>query len=211
MTSSVSTFHGSPDQGQGQDHGHDHGHDAGTNTVLGFWIYLMSDCLIFAILFATFGVLAGNFAGGPSGKELFDLPYVAGETLLLLVSSFTFGVAMLNMQARRTDNVIVWLLITFLLGTGFIWMEVHEFAHLIAEGAGPDRSAFLSAYFVLVGTHGLHVTAGLLWLVVMMHQTARYGLDGIVRRRLSCLSLFWHFLDLVWICVFTFVYLRGVL
>ncbi len=211
MTSSVSTFHGGPDQGQGQDHGHDHGHDAGTNTVLGFWIYLMSDCLIFAILFATFGVLAGNFAGGPSGKELFDLPYVAGETLLLLVSSFTFGVAMLNMQARRTDNVIVWLLITFLLGTGFIWMEVHEFAHLIAEGAGPDRSAFLSAYFVLVGTHGLHVTAGLLWLVVMMHQTARYGLDGIVRRRLSCLSLFWHFLDLVWICVFTFVYLRGVL
>ena len=211
MTSSVSTFHGGPDQGQGQDHGHDHGHDAGMNTVLGFWIYLMSDCLIFAILFATFGVLAGNFAGGPSGKELFDLPYVAGETLLLLVSSFTFGVAMLNMQARRTDNVIVWLLITFLLGTGFIWMEVHEFAHLIAEGAGPDRSAFLSAYFVLVGTHGLHVTAGLLWLVVMMHQTARYGLDGIVRRRLSCLSLFWHFLDLVWICVFTFVYLRGVL
>ncbi len=207
MTSSVSTFHG----GQGQDHGHDHGHDAGTNTVLGFWIYLMSDCLIFAILFATFGVLAGNFAGGPSGKELFDLPYVAGETLLLLISSFTFGVAMLNMQARRTDNVIVWLLITFLLGTGFIWMEVHEFAHLIADGAGPDHSAFLSAYFVLVGTHGLHVTAGLLWLVVMMHQTARYGLDSIVRRRLSCLSLFWHFLDLVWICVFTFVYLRGVL
>ena len=132
-------------------------------------------------------------------------------SLLLLVSSFTFGVAMLNMAARRTDSVIVWLLITFLLGTGFIWMEVHEFAHLIAEGAGPDRSAFLSAYFVLVGTHGLHVTVGLVWLAVMMHQTARYGLDGIIRRRLSCLSLFWHFLDLIWVCVFTFVYLRGVL
>ncbi len=191
--------------------GHDHGHEGGGNTVLGFWIYLMSDCLIFAILFATFGVLSTSYAGAPSGRELFDLPYVAGETLLLLVSSFTFGVAMLNMAVRRTDNVIIWLLVTFLLGTGFIWMEVHEFAHLIAEGAGPDRSAFLSAYFVLVGTHGLHVTVGLLWLAVMMHQTARYGLDGIVRRRLSCLSLFWHFLDLVWICVFTFVYLRGVL
>ena len=204
MSSHVSTI----DAGHG---GHDHGHEAGGNTVLGFWIYLMSDCLIFAILFATFGVLSESYAGGPSGRELFDLPYVAGETLLLLVSSFTFGVAMLNMAARRTDNVIVWLLVTFLLGTGFIAMEVHEFAHLLAEHAGPDRSAFLSAYFVLVGTHGLHVTAGLLWLVVMMHQIARYGLDGIVRRRLSCLSLFWHFLDLVWICVFTFVYLRGVL
>lgn len=204
MSSPVSTI--------GAGHGaHDHGHEGGGNTVLGFWIYLMSDCLIFAILFATFGVLSTSYAGGPSGRDLFDLPYVAGETLLLLVSSFTFGVAMLNMQARRTDNVVIWLLVTFLLGAGFIWMEVHEFAHLLAENAGPDRSAFLSAYFMLVGTHGLHVTAGLLWLVVMMHQTARYGLDAIVRRRLSCLSLFWHFLDLVWICVFTFVYLRGVL
>jgi cytochrome o ubiquinol oxidase subunit 3 len=204
MNSPVSTLHG----GHG---GHEHGHEAGGNTVLGFWIYLMSDCLIFAILFATFGVLSTSYAGGPSGRELFELPYVAGETLLLLVSSFTFGVAMLNMAARRTDNVIIWLLVTFLLGAGFIWMEVHEFTHLIAEGAGPDRSAFLSAYFVLVGTHGLHVTVGLLWLAVMLHQIARYGLDGIVRRRLSCLSLFWHFLDLIWICVFTFVYLRGVL
>ncbi len=190
---------------------HHDGHDAGSNTVLGFWIYLMSDCLIFAILFATFGVLAGNTAGGPGGATLFDLPYVGGETLLLLVSSFTFGLAMLAMQARRVEQVIVWLLITFGLGAGFIAMEVHEFLHLIAEGAGPGRSAFLSAYFVLVGTHGLHVTVGLAWLVIMLHQTARYGLDGIVRRRLSCLSLFWHFLDLVWICVFTFVYLRGVL
>jgi cytochrome o ubiquinol oxidase subunit 3 len=204
MSSSISTL----DAGHGE---HDHGHDAGGNTVLGFWIYLMSDCLIFAILFATFGVLASSYAGGPTGKELFDLPYVAGETMLLLVSSFTFGVAMLNMAARKTENVISWLLVTFLLGTGFIWMEVREFTHLIAEHAGPDRSAFLSAYFVLVGTHGLHVTAGLLWLVTMMHQVARYGLDDIVRRRLACLSLFWHFLDLVWICVFTFVYLRGVL
>jgi cytochrome o ubiquinol oxidase subunit III len=186
-----------------------HDHDDGSETVLGFWIYLMSDCLIFASLFATFGVLAGNVAGGPSGREIFDLPYVAAETLLLLVSSFTFGVAALNMQAGRRDKVIGWLAVTFALGAAFIAMEVQEFAHLVGEGAGPSRSAFLSAYFTLVGTHGLHVTAGLLWIAVMMHQTFHFGLDGIVRRRLACLSLFWHFLDLIWICVFTFVYLRG--
>jgi cytochrome o ubiquinol oxidase subunit III len=187
-----------------------HAHDDGSKTVFGFWLYLMSDCLIFASLFATFGVLADSVAGGPSGKELFDLPYVGVETLLLLVSSFTFGVAALNVQAGDRAKVINWLAITFVLGAGFIGMEVREFANLITEGAGPSRSAFLSAYFTLVGTHGLHVTAGLLWLAVMMHQTFRFGLDGIVCRRLACLSLFWHFLDLVWICVFTFVYLQGV-
>jgi cytochrome o ubiquinol oxidase subunit 3 len=193
------------------DHAHDHAHDDGSKTVLGFWIYLMSDCLIFSCLFATFGVLANNTAGGPSGRDLFDLPYVGGETLLLLVSSFTFGMAVLSMHAERKDKVIAWMAITFLFGAGFIGMELLEFAHLIAEGAGPGRSAFLSAYFTLVGTHGLHVTVGLLWLAVTMHQTWHFGLDGVVRRRVACLSLFWHFLDLIWICVFTFVYLRGVL
>jgi cytochrome o ubiquinol oxidase subunit 3 len=192
-------------------HEGDHAHDDGSKTVFGFWIYLMSDCLIFSCLFATFGVLAGNTAGGPSGGELFDLPYVAVETLLLLISSFTFGLAVLNMHAGRKNKVIAWLAITFLFGAGFIAMEVLEFAHLIAEGAGPSRSAFLSAYFTLVGTHGMHVTIGLLWLAVMMHQTFSFGLDEVVRRRVACLSLFWHFLDLIWICVFTFVYLRGVL
>ncbi|HLZ68026.1 MAG TPA: cytochrome o ubiquinol oxidase subunit III [Aliidongia sp.] len=192
-------------------HEHGHAHDAGSNTVLGFWIYLMSDCLIFSCLFATFGVLAENTAGGPSGRELFDLPYVAGETLLLLISSFTFGMAALGMHAGGRDRMITWLAITFLFGAGFIGMELQEFTHLIAEGAGPGRSAFLSAYFTLVGTHGLHVTAGLGWLAVMMHQAIRFGLDDVVRRRVACLSLFWHFLDLIWICVFTFVYLRGVL
>ncbi|AND68241.1 cytochrome-c oxidase [Dyella thiooxydans] len=190
-------------------HGHDHGHDDGSKTLLGFWIYLMSDCLIFSALFATFAVLANATAGGPTGKELFELPYVLGETALLLVSSFTFGLAMLNMHAGRRQRVMAWLVATFLLGAGFIGMEVHEFAHLIHEGAGPDRSAFLSGYFTLVGTHGLHVTAGLLWLLVMMDQVRRRGLNDDTRRRLSCLSLFWHFLDIVWICVFTFVYLRG--
>jgi cytochrome o ubiquinol oxidase subunit III len=186
-----------------------HEHDDGSKTVLGFWIYLMSDCLIFACLFATFGVLVQNVAGGPSSRELFDLPYVAAETVLLLVSSFTFGIAALNMQVGNREKVIGWLAVTFVLGAAFIGMEIREFAHLVDEGAGPSRSAFLSAYFTLVGTHGLHVTVGLIWLAVMMHQTLRFGLDGVVRRRLACLSLFWHFLDLVWVCVFTFVYLRG--
>jgi cytochrome o ubiquinol oxidase subunit 3 len=210
MDGTVTTTYGSETQPR-DDHGHDHGHDNGSQTVLGFWIYLMSDCLIFSVLFATFGVLAANTAGGPGGKELFDLPYVAGETLLLLVSSFTFGLAMLNMQANRKNTVIVWLAITFLFGAGFVGMEVNEFAHLIYEGANPDRSAFLSAYFTLVCTHGLHVTCGLLWIAIMMHQIAHFGLDGVVRRRVACLSLFWHFLDLIWICVFSFVYLRGVM
>lgn len=188
-----------------QTHAH---HDDGTKTTLGFWIYLMSDCLIFATLFATFGVLANATANGPTGRDLFELPYVLGETLLLLASSFTFGLAMLNLHGHRRERVIGWLAVTFLFGAGFIAMEVFEFAKLIRDGAGPDNSAFLSAYFTLVGTHGLHVTCGLLWIAVMMHQVGRFGLTGVTRRRLACLSLFWHFLDLVWICVFTFVYLR---
>ena len=189
---------------------HEH-HDDGSRTLLGFWTYLMSDCLIFACLFATFAVLADAYAGGPTGKESFDLKYVLGETMLLLVSSFTFGMAMLGMHAGKRSQVLVWLAITFLFGAAFVGMEIHEFVGLIHEGAGPDRSAFLSAYFMLVGTHGLHVTCGLIWMGVMMHMVYRYGLDGIVKRRLSCLSLFWHFLDVIWICVFTFVYLHGVL
>jgi cytochrome o ubiquinol oxidase subunit 3 len=192
-------------------HGHDAGHDDGSRTTLGFWIYLMSDCLIFATLFATFGVLVNATAGGPSGKELFELPYVLGETLLLLVSSFTFGLAMLNLHAHRRAQVISWLGVTFLFGAGFVAMEVIEFAKLIGEGAGPGTSAYLSAYFTLVATHGLHVTCGLLWIAVLIHQVGKFGLTGVTRRRLACLSLFWHFLDLVWICVFTFVYLRGFL
>ena len=193
-------------------HGVDHAHhDDGSKTLLGFWIYLMSDCLIFSALFATFAVLSNATAGGPNGKELFDLSYVLGETMLLLVSSFTFGVAMLNMHAGHRNKVIGWLFITFLFGAAFVAMEIHEFAHLIHEGAGPNRSAFLSSYFTLVGTHGLHVTCGLIWIVVMMDMIRRYGLNDVVIRRLSCLSLFWHFLDVVWICVFTIVYLRGVL
>jgi cytochrome o ubiquinol oxidase subunit 3 len=200
--------HQSHGHGHAHDHDHHHGHDDGSRTTLGFWIYLMSDCLIFACLFATFGVLANSTAGGPTGRNLFELPFVLGETMLLLASSFTFGMAMLGMQAGRPARVNTWLGITFLFGAAFIAMELYEFAELIHQGAGPGVSAFLSAYFGLVGTHGLHVSVGLLWLLVMMHHVRRFGLDAPTRRRLACLSLFWHFLDLIWICVFTFVYLR---
>lgn len=189
---------------------HEH-HDDGSKTLLGFWMYLMSDCLIFSGLFATFAVLSHAYAGGPTGKELFDLKYVLGETMLLLVSSFSFGMAMLGMHANQRNKVLLWMAVTFLLGAAFVGMEIHEFVGLVHEGAGPDRSAFLSAYFTLVGTHGLHVTCGLIWMAVMFDMVRRHGLDGMVKRRLSCLSLFWHFLDVIWICVFTFVYLHGVL
>lgn len=190
------------------DAGH-HDHDA--TTVLGFWLYLMSDCLIFATLFATFGVLAANTAGGPGGRALFDLPYVLGETALLLTSSFTFGFSVLSAHEQHRGRTQAWLWITFVLGAAFIAMELHEFALLIHRGAGPDTSAFLSSYFVLVGTHGLHVMCGLLWIVTLIHQVGRFGLNSAMLRRLTCLSLFWHFLDLIWICVFTFVYLRAFL
>jgi len=169
----------------------------------------MSDLLIFAVLFATFAVLSNATAGGPTGKELFELPFVLVETMLLLISSFTFGMAMLNMHAGNKGRVIGWLMVTFLFGAGFIGMEIYEFHHLIHIGAGPDRSAFLSAFFTLVGTHGLHVTFGLIWIIIMIDMVRRHGLDSINKRRLACLSLFWHFLDIVWICVFTFIYLMG--
>jgi cytochrome o ubiquinol oxidase subunit 3 len=172
-------------------------HDDGSKRTAGFWIYLMSDCLIFAVLFATFGVLAPNTAAGPNGAHLFELPFVLGETALLLLSSFTFGAAVLESHAGRQAATLRWLFATFLLGAAFIGMEVYEFTALIHEGAGPNVSAFLSSYFTLAGTHGLHVLCGLLWLAVMMHQIQRYGFDAMTRRRLACLSLFWHFLDLV--------------
>ena len=190
---------------------HEHHHDAGGNTVFGFWIYLMSDCLLFACLFAGFAVLSRNTAGGPNGRELFDLKYVAIETLFLLLSSITYGMAMIGTLKRNSTKVLLWLAITGLFGLGFIGMELNEFHHLIEEGNGPGRSAFLSAFFSLVGTHGIHVTSGLVWLCVLMFQVFRKGVTETNRTRLMCLSLFWHFLDIVWICVFTVVYLMGCL
>ncbi|UJJ31510.1 cytochrome o ubiquinol oxidase subunit III [Halopseudomonas maritima] len=190
-------------------HDHEH-HDTGGNTVFGFWLYLMTDCILFACVFATYAVLVNHTAGGPSGKDIFELPYVLGETALLLVSSCTYGFAMIAARRGIKSQTLGWLAATFVLGAGFIGMEINEFHHLIAEGFGPDRSAFLSSFFTLVGMHGLHVTAGLVWMIVMMLQVSQRGLTERNNTRLMCLSLFWHFLDIVWICVFTIVYLMGV-
>ena len=180
-------------------------------TLLGFWLYLMSDSLVFASLFATYGVLGHNYAGGPSGAELFQLPLVAINTSLLLLSSITYGFVVIAMGRNRRGATLAWLAVTGLLGAGFVGIELHEFAHLIEEGNGPQRSAFLSSFFTLVGTHGLHVTFGIVWLLTLMMQVAKHGLIAANRRRLMCLSMFWHFLDVIWIGVFTFVYLMGVL
>ena len=174
-------------------------------------MYLMSDCLIFAMLFAVFGVLGGNYAAGPGPKELFDLELVAINTAMLLFSSITYGFAMLAMLKRNARGTIGWLLVTGALGLAFLSIEVYEFHHLIHIGAGPQRSAFLSAFFTLVGTHGLHVLFGVIWLVVLCVQVRKWGLNRTTTRRIACLSMFWHFLDVVWIGVFTFVYLMGVL
>ncbi|MAA73562.1 MAG: cytochrome o ubiquinol oxidase subunit III [Salinisphaeraceae bacterium] len=179
-------------------------------TMLGFWLYLMSDSLIFAVLFATYGVLGGNYAGGPGPKELFDLNLVAVNTALLLASSITYGFAMIEMHHRRLTPTMIWLAVTGALGLGFLAIELYEFHHLIHIGAGPDRSAFLSSFFTLVGTHGLHVAFGCLWLGVLLVQLKQRGIEPVMIRRVSCLSLFWHFLDVVWIGVFSFVYLIGV-
>jgi cytochrome o ubiquinol oxidase subunit 3 len=186
-------------------------HASGGSTLLGFWIYLMSDALIFATLFATYGVVSINYAGGPGPRQIFELPLVALNTTLLLLSSVTYGMAMIDMHAGRKKAVQTWLVITGLFGAGFIGVELYEFAGLIAEGATPQRSAFLSGFFTLVGTHGLHVTFGLIWLVVMLVQVQQRGLNEDNRRRLTCLGMFWHLLDVVWIGVFTFVYLLGAL
>jgi cytochrome o ubiquinol oxidase subunit 3 len=181
------------------------------STMLGFWIYIMSDCLIFAVLFATYAVLGHSYAAGPSPADLFDLPLVAVNTAMLLFSSITYGFAMLAMEKNNKSGTLAWLAITGLFGAAFISLELYEFHHLILEGAGPQRSAFLSAFFTLVGTHGLHVTTGIVWLITLMVQVSRYGLIAENKRRLMCLSMFWHFLDVVWIGVFSLVYLMGVL
>jgi cytochrome o ubiquinol oxidase subunit 3 len=186
-------------------------HHPENGTLLGFWIYLLSDLMIFACLFATYGVLGRSYAAGPSGADLFELPLIAVNTAVLLVSSITYGFAMIAMQGRRVRGVIGWLLATGLLGVAFLAIEIYEFAHLIHLGAGPQRSAFLSAFFALVGTHGLHVLFGVIWLVVLCIQVRKYGLTRANMRRIACLSMFWHFLDVVWIGVFTFVYLMGTL
>jgi len=176
---------------------------------LGFWVYLMTDCVLFATLFATFAVLRSATAGGPSGHDIFDLQFVLIETMILLTSSFTAGLALLGAERGFKKQTILWLIVTFALGVTFLSMELWEFNNLITEGHGWQQSAFLSSYFVLVGTHGLHIAVGLLWMAVVIFRLVQRNFKETDVRRLSLLSLFWHFLDVVWIFIFSFVYLIG--
>ncbi len=182
-----------------------------TGTMLGFWIYLMSDSLIFGILFAIYAVLGTNYAAGPAPSDLFEIEKILLATAFLLLSSITYGFAVINMQQGKQQVMTIWLLVTGAFGIGFLTMEVLEFHHLWHLGAGPGASAFLSSFWFLVGTHGLHVLSGTIWLAVLLVQVQKHGLNEDNKRRILCLSLFWHFLDLIWIGVFSFVYLTGVL
>jgi cytochrome o ubiquinol oxidase subunit III len=187
------------------------GGPASVRTVVayGFWIFLLSDIIMFSALFATYAVLSGQTAGGPSGRELFQLRHVGIETLCLLFSSYTCGLAILAIERRRMRAFYVSCALTFVLGASFLGLEISEFVGMIARGAGPSRSAFLSSFFSLVGLHGIHVSAGLLWLTFMVAQTATRGARDFVRRRLLCFSLFWHALDIIWVALLTLVYLMG--
>ncbi|MDB5974574.1 MAG: cytochrome o ubiquinol oxidase subunit [Nevskia sp.] len=184
-------------------------HHPENGTMLGFWIYLMSDCLLFAVLFAMYGVLGGNYAAGPGPKDLFELPTVLLNTSMLLLSSITYGFAMLEMARQRKGATLLWLAITGCFGVAFVSLELTEFAHFIHDGAGPQRSAFLSSFFAVVGCHGVHVTAGLLWLGTMMAQIQVKGFRPTIQRRMLCFNLFWHTLDIIWVALFTVVYMLG--
>jgi cytochrome o ubiquinol oxidase subunit 3 len=186
-------------------------HNPNSKTLFGFWIYLMTDCILFASLFATFAVLRGNINGGPSSQQIFDMPYVLAETLILLTSSFSCGLAVLSARQGNKNAALAFFGITFLLGAAFLGLELHEFIGLVHDGHSWRHSAFLSSFFTLVGTHGLHITAGLIWMLVMMVRTFKQGITENGLRRLTLLSMFWHFLDVVWIFIFTIVYLLGVL
>ncbi len=191
---------------------HEHDGPAPTRLVVayGFWIFILSDIIMFSALFATYAVLASNTAGGPTGAELFNLRNVFIMTMCLLVSSYTCGLGALSAEQRKPELFLIFSVPTFVLGATFLFLEISEFAGMIREGAGPSRSAFLSAFFTLVGMHGAHVGAGLIWLIYMVAQVVAKGLQAAVLRRLLCFSLFWHALDIVWIGVMTLVYLMGV-
>jgi len=188
---------------------HDSHYEADARDIFGFWIYILSDCILFASIFAVYAVLYTNVYGGLGIKELTDLPYVFLETLILLGSSFTYGMSVLALYRSKTPWVLAWLGLTLILGLGFIGMEINEFANLYHEGHSWQSSAALSAFFTLVGTHGLHVFSGLLWMLVLMVQVAVFGLSPVIIKRLTYLGLFWAFLDIIWIFVYTIVYLMG--
>jgi cytochrome o ubiquinol oxidase subunit 3 len=190
----------------------DYSQDEAEPVIFGFWVFLMADLVLFALLFATYASMSvQGQAGGPAPRDVFDLGSAFIETMLLLSSSFTFGMASLALKYRGDGpNLVLWLLLTFALGAGFIGMELHDFWAMAAQGAVPQRSGFLSAFFLLVATHGIHVTAGLLWMLVMLVQLRVLGRSTPVKLRLMRLALFWHMLDIVWVCIFSFVYLYGV-
>ncbi len=192
-------------------HDHEESREAAANerSMFGFWVYLMTDLLMFSVLFAVYAVLHGNTAGGPGGNDLFNTKLALAETLILLTSSFTCGLGMIAARSNRKSQTLAWFGITFLLGLAFLSIELYEFIEFIHEGHTMTTSAFLSSFFVLVGTHGLHITSGLLWLSIILVFVLVRGLDEAIVRKLSLLSLFWHFLDIVWIFIFTVVYLRA--
>lgn len=187
---------------------HDH-HDNDSTEIFGFWIYIMSDCILFATLFATFAVLRTNVYAGPTIHDITNLSDVLAETIALLTSSFTYGLAMISFYQNKINRVLLWLGVTFLFGMTFIYLELNEFVHLYLEGNSWKISAALSSFFTLVGTHGLHVLIGLIWMIVTIIQLATFGMSSVMKRRLTYLGLFWAFLDIVWIFVFTIVYLMG--
>ena len=196
--------------GHGGHGGHDH-HDQEEMKTFGFWLFLITDVIMFAVLFATFVVLRNNTAGGPTGAELFALPGIIASTFILLTSSFTSGLAVLEMNKGNKNGLILWLGITALLGAAFIYLEVTEFIHLVHEGAAITTSAHWTSFYTLVGAHGLHVTIGLVWMIALMLQLKKRGITPVTKRKVGIISLFWHFLDVIWIFVFTIVYLMGVM
>lgn len=193
------------------EHGHDHGHvDLEGLKVLGFWIFLVTDCLLFATFFSAYAVLHDHTNGGFTSRE-FDVPGFVLETFILLISSFTSGIAVLAMHRGKKKALIGWLLVTALLGAVFVGLELNEFTGMVREGASISRSAFLTSFFSLVGTHGAHVSFGILWMIGLMIQLSRRGITPVTKRKITIISLYWHFLDAVWIFIFTVVYLMGVM
>ena len=192
-------------------HGHGHEHpDQEEMRTFAFWIYLMTDVILFATLFATYIVLQGNTDGGPGPKDIFQMNGIYASTFILLTSSFTSGLALLAMHKGNRLALMNWLWVTIFLGASFLFLEVNEFMHMVHEGATISTSAFLTAFYTLVGTHGLHVALGLGWMIILIIQIAKHGITPVTKRKVNIVSLFWHFLDIVWIFVFTIVYLLGV-
>ncbi|URN95543.1 MAG: cytochrome o ubiquinol oxidase subunit III [Candidatus Pristimantibacillus lignocellulolyticus] len=199
-------------QAHSHDHDHAHGHqDPEQLKQFGFWLFMVTDVILFSTLFATFVVLRGNIAGGPSGADLIEINGIIVSTFILLTSSFTSGLALLAMNRGNKQGLILWLAVSALLGLSFIYLEVSEFVHLVHEGANIGTSAYWSAFFTLVGTHGLHVSLGIVWITSVIIQIARRGITPATKRRVNIISLYWHFLDVIWIFVFSIVYLMEVM